>query len=242
MSPLDTFHRNLGEVDRLINFDRELLQVVALTVEGLHEQLKTRHADERLNGKRALDTILGLRDNETIRSKYQAIYNQAVVLLVSHFASALGDLFREAVANQLSTEDPGKLLEEEFKLSVADMKERDWSLVGAVPELLIAKYDYTFQDMGATVRAFTTYTALEPTKGRTMNNIIAAQACRNSIVHAGGRVTEKTTRQLAKIQPRVLKPSLNPGDVLTFSLEEVELVKSEMSLFIEQLATPAAPR
>ncbi len=239
-SAVASFKRNLGEVDRLINFDHELLQLVSLTVQRLHEQLQPRIADERLNGKRALDTIKGIRENETIRGKYQAIYNQAVVLLVSHFASALGDLFRQAVTERLGSEDPGKLLDEEFRLSVADLKERDWTLLGAIPDLLIAKHDYTFQDMGATVRAFSTYTVLEPRRGETMNNIIAAQACRHAIVHAGGRVTEKTVRQLARVQPRTLKPSLVVGEPIAFSLAEVETVKSEMLRFIEQLTTASA--
>lgn len=240
MSPIETFKSNLAEVDRLINFDRELLQVITLTVESLHEQLKNYHADERLNGSRALAVIRSIRDNDTIRSKYQAIYNQALVLLVSHFSSALGDLFRQAVSDRLNSADPGKLLEEEFKLTVADMNEREWNLSGAIPDLLIAKHDFTFQDMGATVRAFTTYTSLEPQRGETMNNIIVAQACRHTIVHAGGRVSEKTTRQVSKANPRTLRPTLAKGEQLSFQLSEVESVKLDMLRFIEELANSSA--
>ncbi|WP_332742649.1 hypothetical protein [Hydrogenophaga sp.] len=142
------------------------------------------------------------------------------------------------MTEQLASDNPGKLLEEEFKLSVIDLKERDWSLVGAVPDLLIAKHDYTFQDMGATVRAFSTYTSLEPARDQRMNNIIAAQACRHAIVHAGGRVSDRTVRQLAKVLPRSLKVNLAVGESITFSLDEVETVKNEMTVFIEHLASP----
>lgn len=239
MSPIDTFKSNLAEVDRLINFDRELLQLVTLTVESLHEQLRKHHADERLNGSRALAVIRGIRDNDTIRSKYQAIYNQAVVLLVSHFASTLGDLFRDAVSHRLASVDPGRLLEEDFKLTVAELKERDWNLAGAVPDLLIAKHDFTFQDMGATVRAFATYTGLTPPRGELMNNIITAQACRHAIVHAGGRVGDKSVRQVSKAHPRTFRPRLIQGEQLAFSLEEVESIKADMLRFIEALASGA---
>ena len=238
LSAVESFKRNAGEVDRLVNFDRELLQIVELHVEGLHENLRKSIADERSNGLRTLEIIRGIRHNESIRSKYQAIYNQAIVLLVSHFASALGELFRYAVTEETTSENPREaLLKEEFKLTVGDLKEREWNLTGSVADLLIAKYDFTFQDMGATVRAFKNYTMLLPEQGERMNNIIAAQACRNSIVHAGGRVSDKTVRQIMKIQPRRVKPNLIAGDVINFSLAEVELVKTEMSAFIEDLAS-----
>lgn len=237
MSAVDTFKNNLSEVDRLVNFDRELLQVITLTIEGLHENLKKHHADERLNGKRALDLIRGIRDNDTIREKYQAIHNQAVVLLVSHFASALGDLFRHAVAMRLASSDPGKLLEEEFKLTVSELRERDWNLTGAIPDLLIAKHDLTFQDMGATVRAFTNYTTLTPPRGQVMNNIIAAQACRHTIVHAGGRVSERTVKQVSKATPRTLRQNLTVGETIAFTLSEFQEIQADMLEFIENLST-----
>lgn len=237
MSPLETFKSNLSEVDNLINFDRQLLQLVTLTVEGLHEQLKSKFGDERLNGARALTVIRGIRDNETLRTKYQAIYNQAIVLLVSHFASALGDLFREAVSARLASADAGKLLEEEFKLTVAELKERSWDLSGAIPDLLIAKHDLTFQDMGATVRAFSAYTSLVPERNVVMNNIITAQACRHAIVHAGGRVSDKSVRQVSKVLPRTFRPVLNVGEQLSFSLLEINSIKSDMLNFIETLAS-----
>ena len=242
MQPFDTFKRNVEEVDRLINFDRELIQVVILTVEELHAQLKEKHADPRLNGARALRVIRGLRDNETIRLKYQAIYNQAIVLLVSHFGSALGDIFRQAVNDKLSSADPGRLADEEFKVTVVDLRDKEWSLKGAIPDLLIAKYDYTFQDMGASVRAFAAYTDLIPPRGELMNNVITAQACRHVIVHAGGRISEKTIRQVSKANPRKLKNELLVGDHIAFSLDEVDTVKKTMIEFISILIGEPSPQ
>lgn len=235
MTPIERFKSNVAEVDRLVNFDREVLQVAYSAVETLHERLKDRIGDERLNGLRVLQMIGGIRDNDTLRTKYKTIYNQAVVLLVSHFASALGDVFREAVAARLATQDPGKLMEEEFKLTVAELKEREWNLKGTIPDLLIAKYDFTFQDMGATTRAFQNYTNLSPPRGESTHNIIAAQACRHVIVHTGGRISERTIRQVAKATPRSVKPLLLVDDTVSFDLAELETVKSSMIDFIDQL-------
>jgi hypothetical protein len=239
MTPIETFKANLDEVDRLVNFDRDILQITTSAVQTLHEQLKQRIGDERMNGGRLLQLISGIRDNDSVRARYQAIYNQAVVLLVSHFASALGDVFREAVSTRLESPDPGKLLEEEFKLTITDIKERDWTLKGAIPDLLIAKYDFTFQDMGATARAFQNYTDLRAPRGECMNNIIAAQACRHVIVHAGGRVGERTVRQVSKAVPRALRPTLIIGSQITLTLDELEVIKVNMLQFIEELTSSA---
>lgn len=236
MTPLDRFKVNVTEVDRLVNFDREVLQVALSAVQNLHEQLKPRYGDERLNGLRALQVIKGIRDNDTVRSKYKTIYNQAVVLLVSHFASALGDVFREAVSLRLGSDDPGKLLDEEFKLTVSELKERGWNLKGTVPDLLIAKYDFTFQDMGATSRAFQNYTNLFVPRGECMHNIIVAQACRHIIVHTGGRVSERTIRQVSKAMPRSIKIELAVDDLVSFDLHELDIVKTSMIEFIERLS------
>lgn len=236
MDALETFRRNISEVDRLVNFDKELLQIVSLQIEDLHEKLKDRIGDERMNGGRALTIIRGIRDNETIRSKYVAIYNQAVVLLVSHLSSALGDLFRAAVLEKLQSADPGKLLEEEIKLTFGEMRERDWNLQSAAADLLIAKHDFAFQDMASTVRAFKTFIGVAPARDATMNNIIAAQACRHVIVHAGGRVSEKAVRQVSGAHPRTLRPLLNVDENIQFCAVEIEEVKVDMLRFVEELA------
>lgn len=239
MDPIKAFRDNVAEVDRLVNFDREILQLVTLNIEELHNQLKQRFADERLNGGRALALVRTIRQNETVRSKYQAIYNQAIVLLVSHFASALGDLFREAVSARLIGSNLGKLGEEDFKLSLSEMKERDWNLQSAIPDLLIAKYDLTFQDMKTTVKAFTDYTHMTAVRDENMNNIITAQACRHVIVHAGGRITEKMIKQVSGAYPRSLKTKLELGEKISFTLEEIEIVKKSMIAFAEPLSIAA---
>lgn len=56
------------------------------------------------------------------------------------------------------------------------------------------------------------------------------------IVHAGGRVGDKTTKQLSKIIPRTFRPVLNSGEQLSFSLLEINALKSDMLNFIESLA------
>lgn len=236
MTPAEQFEANVAEVERLVSFDREVLQVATMAIEDLHDRLKGRFGDERLNGGRALTIIRGIRDNDSLRPKYEAINGQAVVLLVSHFSSALGDLFREAVSAHLHREEAGSLLDEELKLTVRELRERDFSLAGAIPEMLIAKHDYTFQDMASTLRAFKTYAGVEHARDVAMNDIITAQACRHAIVHAGGRANDRTIKQVSKAYPRELKQNLQVGEVLRFSSSEVSLVRNAMSSFVKQIA------
>lgn len=235
MNPLITFKKNTAEVDQLIDFDKEVLQVVTMTIESLHSQLKPLHGDERLNGGRALQVIRGIRDNKTLEGKYQTIHNQAIVLLVSHFASALGEAFRTTVAHCLENTDTGKLFDEEIKITIRDIKELEWNLKGGIAEILIAKHDFTFQDMASTVRAFKNYANIELTRDIAMNNIITAQACRHVIVHSGGRITERTIRQLSGAFPRTLKPEVTLGDAVKFSIQEVNAIKNDMICFVERL-------
>lgn len=236
MNALSNFKRNADEVDRLINFDREVLQVVTLTMEDLHQKLKEKFADERLNGSRALQVIRGIRDNQTLRAKYQTIHNQAVVLLVSHFASALGEAFRSAVAESLDAGDSGKLYDEEIKLTIGEMRERDWNLKTSIADMLIAKHDFTFQDMASTVRAFKNFTSINLERDVVMNNIIAAQACRHVIVHASGRVSDRTLKQVSTANPRTVKPTLKAGESVSFDSDEVEAVKNDMVAFVARLS------
>lgn len=232
---LATFKKNVADVDRLVNFDKEVLQVVIQTMEDLHTRLKGTYANEQMNGGRALAMFKGIRDNESLRSKYAAIFNQAVVLLVSHFSAALGDLFRVAVSTKLQTTTEGPLLAEEIKLTFAEMRERDWNLKGAAADLLIAKHDFTFQDMGSTVRAFDKFVGVKLERDAIMNNIIAAQACRHVIAHASGRVTERMLKQVSLATPRTLKPNLMPNELIQFTPTEIESIRNDMLTFIVRL-------
>lgn len=116
------------------------------------------------------------------------------------------------------------------------MREHEWNLQLVAADLLIAKHDFAFQDMASTVRAFEKFIGVAPKRDATMNNIIAAQACRHVIVHAGGRVSEKAVRQVFKAYPRTLRLSLNLNETIQFSAGEIETVKADMLSFVEQLA------
>lgn len=229
------FKENLADVDRLVNFDKEVLQIVLINVRVLHQELKKTRSDERFNGGRLLTMIEGIRTNDSLKSKYSAIFNQALVLLVAHFSTALGDLFRHAVAHRLEVSKDINLMSEEIKITFSDMKDRDWNLKSTAADFLIAKYDFTFQDMASTVRAFEKYVGVRPSRDACMNNLISAQACRHVIAHAGGQISERAVKQVSGANPRTLREVLVVGELIHFSIDELNLVKAEMLKFMEAL-------
>lgn len=229
---LTNFKTNSEDVDRLVNFDREVLQVVELSLADSHERLKPLHSTAQMNGGRILEIVRGIRNNDSLRSKYATIFNQAIVLLVSHFASTLGDIFRTAVIASLDRGNNDHLMDEEIKMTFREMKERGWNLKTATADLLVAKRDFTFQDMQSTVRAFETYVGVTLLQDQTTNNIILGQAARHVIVHSGGIASERTSKQISKANPRTLKPNLSVGEAVQFSADEVLRLKDDMLEYV----------
>lgn len=229
------FAENASDVERLIDFDRDVIDIMLLSFDSLKKDVPPQMHSFSGRIDRAAKVIRDIRNNESLKTKYSIVCNQAVVLLVSHFASTVGDLFRKAVSEALDQEGNKDLLDEELKLTFRELKEKNWNIRGAAGDLLIAKKDLTFQDMQSTVRAFDSYANVQIDRDKCVNNIILGQAARHVIVHASAQVTERMVKQVAKASPRTLKQDLEQGKALVFSKEEVLELKSEMLEFVARL-------
>ncbi len=241
-SIVQSFDNNITGVEKLVNFDRDVLEMVTDQIESLHQRLvdtKGIHHPQ-LNGANTLKMLKSIRDHDSLKPRFRIISNQAIVLLVSYFASCVGDIFRHGVSSKIQGEDRGNLIDEEIKISFREMRDRDWNLKEAVPDLLIAKRDLTFQDMGATHRAFDNYLGVSLDRDRTVNNIILAQACRHVIVHAGATVSERMLKQLSGCHPRDLKTEVHLNETIQFSSDEVFAVGQNMRNYVKNLATKVA--
>ncbi len=234
---LKTFNQHVADVDRLMAFDREVMQVAISTVEDLHKRLVTqqRIENEQLNGTRVLQMLKGIRDHETLKPRFSLILNQAIVLLVSYFGSAVEDIFCFAISASLQANSSSRLKKEELKLTVAELLETVANSDGAVASLFIEKKDLSFQDMQAIQRAFRDYIGVEMDKDATVNNIILAQACRHIIVHAGGEITTRLIRQVSGAVPRNIKTDMIEGGVVQFSQEEIRAVAESMKQYLSTL-------
>lgn len=236
-----TFVENARDVERLIDFDRDVVDIMIMSLEGLKKDVPPQFHSFAGRIDRAALVIRNIRDNDSLKSKYGTVCNQAVVLLVSHFSSAVGDIFRKAVSAALDREGNETLFNEELKLTFREIKDKNWNLKTSAGDLLIAKKDLTFQDMQSTVRAFESYIGVQIIKDQRANNIILGQAARHVIVHASARVTERMVKQVSRASPRTLKQELELDAALVFTKEEVLELKSEMVSFVEELVGKLPP-
>ena len=233
-----TFKQNVESVDRLINFDREVQDFTIKNVEELHDKLKhgqLKIDNLQLNGQRTLEILRQIRRNDSLRSQFETIFNQAIVLLVSYFGSSVGDVFRFAISKELEAKRNKRLLREELRTTVEEIADVSQNLGEAVSEIFIAKKDISFQDMQSIRRAFETYVEISMDRDQDVNNIIIGQACRNVIVHRGGVVDGRLINQVKGAIPRTLKLQLSEEDVLRFKPEEVQLLSKSMSKYLECL-------
>ncbi|MBI4809645.1 MAG: hypothetical protein HY799_11945 [Nitrosomonadales bacterium] len=231
------FAQNIAGVHKLIHFDREVLGFAVAGIRDLSERLKQHHklGNPYLTAENTLKSIENIRDNDSLRPRYKVIFNQAVVLLVSYFGSAVEDIFKAGVDALLDSGEDSDLLREDIKLSFREMQEASWHFRGVAADLLVQKKDLSFQDMQAISRTFKTYLGITIEKDNHVNNIILAQACRHVIVHAGGAVNDRLIRQVANATPREIKPAISRGEHIEFQPEEVELISRSMEAYVKGL-------
>lgn len=67
-----------------MNFDRQVLQIAIERVNGLYDELKGREkvADLERYAERTVIVLNNIRRNDSLRHRYETIFNQALVLLV----------------------------------------------------------------------------------------------------------------------------------------------------------------
>lgn len=169
------------------------------------------------------------------KERYSQIFNQAVVLLVSYFGSALGDIFRMAAARALTNADE-RVVDVEIKVRIGEMISLAESPEQQIGDLIILKDDISFQDMQSTHRAFRKYFDAHLETDNVVRNIIAAQACRNAIVHDGAKVNQRTVNQIRNANPRTLKPILSIGEEIRFSIDEIDVLSGDMMSYVARLA------
>ena len=88
-----SFENNLRSVQELIDFDHTVLEGATHNIERLRADLDDRTPSVAERVGRTVQMLRNIRDNDSMRSHYATIYNQCVVLLVSHFGSALHSIF-----------------------------------------------------------------------------------------------------------------------------------------------------
>lgn len=230
-----TFRKNIESVEKLINFDREFMDIAIGSIQLLHDRLVDQPysiENEQSNGKRTLDILKSIRTNDSLKSKFSTINNQAVVLLVSYFGSATADLFRAASKIAVDVHQDKRVLNSELKVKVEELIGFGSSLSDSIGDVLITKNSISFQDMKSIQREFKKYFGILIERDTNVNNIILGQACRHSIAHEAGIVNSRVTHQAQGAKPRDLKPSLTEGSEIGFTEEEIAIVAKSMLAYV----------
>jgi hypothetical protein len=235
---VETFNKNVERVSALMGFDR---QIIDLCLEMLTE-FRDQHAKEQkfktLNNllTALIQSFEPEKAQKRLKPQYETMYNQCLVLLISHFSTALRDLYVTALEGLLREKKlPESLKEEELKipLSALEGDELDHNRVAI---FILEKDDNSFQDMQSIRRAFEDRLSCRLERDAMMDDIILAQACRNSIVHAGERISDRTVRQLRDVKKRTLFLGLKAGDKIQFSTGDLTRIMNCMKKMVETLS------
>jgi len=171
---LEIFDQHVQSVRRLMNFDRDVLEITIDHLRALRDELTKHHklGNPRLTAERTLETIQGIRENDSLRPRYQTIFNQALVLLVAYFGSAVSDIFRRGVVLAIENVPESPILKEELGLTVGALRAVTANKLAAIPELLIETKDISFQDMQSIGRTFRNYFQVEMARTSAVNDVI----------------------------------------------------------------------
>lgn len=232
-----SFEANIRSSLDLLSFDDVLLMVVLQMMSKTNSRLKKANIENhRLTLDRAIEEIRNIQRNESLRPYYEGVSNQCVVLLVSHFASGLGSYFRRCIGTAIRRGAADEASREKLTVTVGEIRDLAGGFDERVGELLIERKGISFQDMQSATRAFESYFGVRPyPRGRDLNDLIVAQACRHAIVHAGAIVDTRLTNQIRDATDRTIQSELLPGSRIQFSRDEVKSVARSMQGFVRHL-------
>lgn len=229
-------YRNIDTVLRLLTFDRDIVDVAVDVLRSVVDALEEKqlHSLTTRVANRA-EALATLSANESLKPQYDAMFNQCVVLLVSYFGSGLHQLFRVSAAEALRRRAELPVRDAKLTVSWRSLEAEETDREALFADLLLAKEDISFQDMGSTTRAFADHLSVNVQRGAVTDNIILGQAARHAIVHAGARVDQRMVNQLRNVRARTLKPEVLVGEVLSFSPEEIVVLAHAMRAFVADL-------
>jgi hypothetical protein len=230
----DIFGVNLQEVERLLDFDRIIIDVAVESLRELALELEKQQSHRRAATtiRNRAKLLANIKSADSLRPQYETIFNQCVVLLISYFTSAIHTLFRQGIIVALSKAADVPVMNEELKFSWRTMAQAEAERETVFADLLVAQQNISFQDMQSISRAFKEHLNVQLKRSVDTNNIILGQAARHVIVHAGGTIDKKMIRQVADCIPRTLKQELKLGDRLQFNPQEIRVLSKSMIAYV----------
>lgn len=197
---IDNFSKNLGAIDEINKFGDTLTDLTITLLEDLRQQ------NEEYNGfipyKQKLDNVIeqikGIKHTDPLKKKYEIIFNQSIVLIISSFEIFLG----EFIIN-ISNNFPEIINWKEKEKIPIDPKDYNYaSLNYGQIVLKYLKQKYSLQDIQSIKRLLEEYFYVEKSMEESLDELIFYQAARNVIVHNLAKVDESFIRQIQKTKYR----------------------------------------
>ena len=231
----EAFALRVEGVIELLEFDDLVLEHLVGGLAGIVEELQRRNLNSaaQVVGNR-LQQLKNIRSAQSLRHAYGTIYNQCVVLLVSYFDAAMGDLFRAATAEALRTGQNVPARDRSVELSWRSLTRPEAPVEDLIADRIIDQDDISFQDMQSTRRAFAKNLDVDLGRDENANDVILGQAARHLMAHAGGKIDERFRGQVSGAKPRTLKTSLPSEGPIEFDPQEVQQLASAMAAFLNE--------
>lgn len=189
------FSYNLNEIDKINKLGNDVIELTVDLLLSLKEQNEQLTAfvpyKEKLDN--TISQIRNLKTHKIVADKYQVIFNQSVVLIISTFEIFLSEFVTE-VANNMS--EMIKWNEKEkISINPTDYYYTDISFGRIV--LKHIKQKYSFQDIQSIRRLIKDYFGFEINIPKDdLDDLIFYQAARNAIVHNLSQVDEEFRNQI----------------------------------------------
>lgn len=221
----------------LSELDRGVLDAAIKAIEERDKRLVAARVDNpRMLAGTTLQSLKNIRHNDSLRPGFQALVDQSVVLLASHFASGISGVFRAALARALDADLSDHLQNLSLKVSVGELAAIGPDLPEVLPDLIGESPGISFQDTKSIARVFSEFFGVEIPRDAVTNNITAGLAFRHVLVHNGGVADRQCLRQIRDASPRTLRPQVRAGRPLQFASDEIELLAQSMVTYVQRLA------
>ena len=237
---IEGFSDQLSKVFQIIEFDKEYIELVITQLNDHKINLIAADVhNKKLHPDAQIMLLKSIISSGPKQSKYQPVYNQCMVLLVSHFASVISSVFNETLTTYLKHKDslPGKICNKEYKFKLGELNELQYDLSKEIGRMIARRSDISFQDMKSIARAFDDFFNIQIERNQNTSNIIAAQALRHAIVHNGEKVDNNCIGQLKNAADRVFLFDVSLGEDIKIDKDILEKVKASMIKYVEDLSS-----
>jgi len=232
------FENQIESVNDLIEFDKMILDFCITQLKTLNDRLKNGAATKFTNpyylADNSIQALENIKRNQSFAKHYSTIYNQCLVLLVSHFTLTIEKIFSSILKFQFTNKGLSSNAKNSIQLTLDELEEVNQN-PDLLQKLLVTKKRLSFQNFGNITRSFENYLGITIEGDQKVSDIKFAFECRHLIVHNLSKVDEKFVKSCGSIRDRNIKKAIYLNEPITFTKSELEFVKLSMLLFIQEL-------